>query len=48
VDEHAGDAVERGCVAEGLAVLQEGGVPPVVRDQAREPHPELRVLVEVY
>src|SRR5450432_1603917 len=36
VDEYAGDAVQRCCVVEELAVLEEGGVSPVVRDQARE------------
>jgi hypothetical protein len=44
MDEDARDAVEHGSVADKLVVLEEGGVPPVVRDQAREPEAEFRVF----
>ena len=46
VNEDAGDAVQRCRVADQLILLEESGVPPVVRDQPCEPEAELGVVVE--
>src|SRR6185295_5678929 len=44
VDQHAGNAVQCRCIAEQLVLLKEGGVAPVVRDQAREAETKFRVV----
>ena len=45
VDQDAGNAVQCRCITEQLVLSEEGGVPPVVRDQAREPEAKFRILV---
>src|SRR3979490_2325058 len=41
----AGNAVQCRCITEQLVLPEKGGVPPVVRDQAREPEAKFRIFV---
>jgi hypothetical protein len=45
VDQDAGNAVQCRGITEQLLLREEGGVPPVVRDQAREPEAKFRIFV---
>jgi hypothetical protein len=44
VDQDAGNAVQCRGITEQLILREEGGVPPVVRDQAREPEAIFRIF----
>ena len=43
VDQDAGDAVQCRCTTEQFVLPEKSGVPPVVRDQAREPEAKFRI-----
>ena len=45
VDQDAGNAMQCRGITLQLVLPEEGGVPPVVRDQAREPEAKVRVVV---
>jgi len=45
VDQDAGNAVQCRGITEQLVLPEEGGVSPVVRDQAREPEAKFRIFV---
>lgn len=45
VDQDARNAVQSRSITEQLVLPKEGGVPPVVRDQAREPKAKFRIFV---
>ena len=45
VDQDAGNAVQPRGIAQQLVLREKGGVPPVVRDQAREPEAKFRIFV---
>ena len=45
MDQDAGNAVQSCGIAEQLVLLEEGGVPPVMRDQARELEAKFRIVV---
>src|SRR5215475_12713776 len=45
VDQDAGNALQCRGIAEQLVLLEEGGVPPVVRDKARKPEAIFRIFI---
>jgi hypothetical protein len=45
VDQDAGNAVQCRGITEQLVLPEKGGVPPVMRDQAREPEAKFRIFV---